>query len=284
MNKPNIELVNSFLEKGNCELFDMKKQWIDIENPLERELYFKRKCCKVPDPDKCDLTMSIACILLKGNGFDVVGYSGRHVILGNGDRIETDTANSFISLYKGALMTCLPNYYVLLKQFNITGSFKNEYEKIYAHRDLFSLLGADKKLYELFNEFANMTHCIGNFVFGPVGFNCADKKSKAKIISAKKWSLFDRMDIFLDKIANSEIYESWKEWYSNYMKSTYTYFFYDEIAYNQDGTVDLNGSKLIDLGIYDMKKRIETINSIIKSRGAKMANDLNQYMGDSIWN
>lgn len=49
-------------------------------------------------------------------------------------------------------------------------------------------------------------------------------------------------------------------------------------------TVDLINSKLIDLGITDMKKRIETINSIIKYRGEKMAYDLNQYMGDSIWN
>lgn len=283
MNEPNLKLINSFLEKDNCELFDMKRQWLDIENSLERELYFKRKCCKVPDPDECELTMSIACILLKGNGFDVVGYSGRHVILGNGEKIETDTAHSFISLYKGALMTCLPNYLELLKQFDIKGSFTKEYEKIYFHRGLFNLYGIDKELFELFDQFANLTHCIGNFVFGPVGFNCADKKSKAKILPAKNWSLFDRMDIFMDKIANDEIYDSWKEWYSNYMKNTYTYYFYDEIVYNGDGTVNFRDSKLIDLGNTDIKKRIETINAIIRCRGEKMVCDLKQYMRDSIW-
>ena len=103
-------MIDKFLKRDNPEMFDMKTQWIDIEDSLERELYFKRTCCKVPDPDECELTMSIMCVLLKGNGLDVIGYEGRHIILQDGSKIETDTANSFISIYKGALITLHPNY------------------------------------------------------------------------------------------------------------------------------------------------------------------------------
>ena len=93
-------MIDKFLKRDNPEMFDMKTQWIDIEDSLERELYFKRTCCKVPDPDECELTMSIMCVLLKGNGLDVIGYEGRHIILQDGSKIETDTANSFISIYR----------------------------------------------------------------------------------------------------------------------------------------------------------------------------------------
>lgn len=284
MNKPNFELINKFLCEECPEMFDMKKQWIDIEDTLERELYFKRKCCMVPDPDECELTMSIMCILLKGKGFHVTGYEGRHVILEDGAKIETDTANSFISLYKGALMTYLPTYHELLKKHGIKGSFMKAYEKIYANREEFTLKNCDKQLHDLFCKFAVLTHSIGNFVLGPVGFNCADQKSKAKLYSSKNWSTFDRMDLFLKKVAEGETYKEWIEWYSKHMKDTYTDFYYSNLVYADDKIINLAQSKVIDLGSEDLHIRLAVINAVIIERGKAMVKDLRKYMSDNIWN
>lgn len=284
MNKPNLNLIDEFLKNENPELFDMKTQWIDIEDSLERELYFKRKCCKVPDPDACELTMSIMCVLLKENGFDVIGYKGRHILLQDGSKIETDTANSFISLYKGALITLHPTYMGFLNKYNITGSFMDAYEQIYEHRDEIAFDKYDIELYYLFKEFSALTHSIGNFVLGPCGFNCAAPKSKAKLYSAKSWSTFDRMDLFLLRVGAGDTYDEWERWYSENLKSTYTNFFYSELKKTEDNKFVLSESKLIDLGDKDMHIRLKAVNSLIKERGSAMVNDLRRFMGEGAWN
>lgn len=277
-------MIDKFLKRDNPEMFDMKTQWIDIEDSLERELYFKRTCCKVPDPDECELTMSIMCVLLKGNGLDVIGYEGRHIILQDGSKIETDTANSFISIYKGALITLHPNYMDFLDKYNIKKSFTKEYEKIYEHRDEISFDKFDVELYDLFKEFALLTHSIGNFVLGPFGFNCADTKSKAKLYTARNWSTFDRMDLFLSAVGNGDTYGAWERWYSEKMESTYTDCFYSDIKKTKDNRVNLSESTLINLGDKNMHIRLKTINSLIKDRGAAMVDDLRKYMREGVWN
>jgi len=284
LNKPNLKLIDEFLENKEPELFDMKTLWIDIEDSLERELYFKRRCCKVPDPDECELTMSIMCVLLKGNGFDVIGYEGRHIILQDGSKIETDTANSFISLYKGALITLHPTYMEFLDKYNIKGSFTNAYEQIYEHRDEISFDKYDVELYNLFKEFAMLTHSIGNFVLGPLGFNCADPKSKAKLYSAKRWSTFDRMDLFLLGVGGGETYDEWERWYSEHLNSTYTNFFYSDLKKTANNEVVLSESTLVNLGNDDIHIRLKTINGLIKDRGNAMIADLRRFMGEGVWN
>lgn len=283
-NKPNLNLIDEFLKNEKPELFDMKTQWISIENPLERELYFKCRCCKVEDPDKCELVMSIMCVLLKGNGFDVIGYRGRHIILQDDSKIETDTANSFISLYKGALITLHPTYRCFLKKYGIKGTFMKAYEQIYEHRDEISFEKYDKELYDLLKEFALLTHSIGNFVLGPVGFNCADPKSKAKLYSARRWSTFDRMDLFLSGVSAGNTYDEWKKWYSENMMSTYTNFFYTDRKKTEDKDVALSERELVDLGDENMHIRLKTINCLIKDRGAAMVNDLRRFMDKGVWN
>jgi hypothetical protein len=282
--QPDIELVKRFLENQNPEMFDMKTQWIDINDPLERELYFRRIISKVPDPDACELTMSIMCVLLKGNGFNVLGYNGRHIFLEDGSKIETDTANSFISLYKGALITYHPKYKQFLVDYGIEDSFVKNYKKIYEHRDEISFETFDRNLYELLCQYAALTHSIGNFVLGPIGFNCSDSKSKAKLYSAKVWDSFDRMDLFLGKVASGETHDEWEKWYKVNMKKTYTDYFYLELKYGNDNEIVLSESTLVDLGAKDLHVRIATINELIKRRGLAMVTDLRRFMDECVWN
>ena len=181
-------------------------------------------------------------------------------------------------------MTYLPTYHELLKKHGITGSFMKAYEKIYANREEFTLKNCDKQLYNLFCEFAVLTHSIGNFVLGPVGFNCTDQKSKAKLYSSKNWSTFDRMDLFLKKAAEGETYKKWIEWYSKHMTDTYTNFYYSNLVYADNNTVDLAKSEVIDLGAEDLHKRLAVINAVIIKRGKVMVENLRKYMNENIWN
>lgn len=280
LKQPNTELICKYINSTkDFSKFDFKlmnEALKAFDSSLERELFFKRESTKVPDPDCCELTMSIMCILLRKNGIDVKGYEGRYIYLSgeNIDVIETDTANSFISLYKGALMQNVPNYFQLCDKYNITGSFTSEYEKIYAHRDEFSLKGYDDTLLTQFEEFANLTHSIGNFVLGPKGFNTKDPKAKGKIMM-RDWKQFDRMDIFLEKVANRQTYNSWETWYEKNCFSTYTNYFYSNIVnYPETDIVNLKESTIINLGNENLAERIRLINTIILSRGKQMVQDL----------
>ena len=166
-----------------------------------------------------------------------------------------------------------------LDKYNIKKSFTKEYEKIYEHRDEISFNKFDVELYDLFKEFALLTHSIGNFVLGPFGFNCADTKSKAKLYTARNWSTFDRMDLFLSAVGNGDTYGEWERWYSEKMESTYTDCFYSDIKKTKDNRVNLSESTLINLGDKNMHIRLKTINSLIKDRGAAMVDDLRIYEG-----
>ena len=79
MKQPNVELVREFLAEETPYEYDFKtlNQCLkDIDDPLERELVFKRRSTKVDDPDACELTMSIMCLLLMSKGHKVEGYEG----------------------------------------------------------------------------------------------------------------------------------------------------------------------------------------------------------------
>lgn len=283
MKKANYELVRAFLTKENPEAYDFKQEdacLSEIQDPLERELFFKRRGTKAIDPDCCELTMSIMCLLLEMQGMPVCGYEGRHIYLKNGTILETDTANSFISLYKGALMTHVAGYDDLCDKYGITGGFMDAYDDlIYPHRDEFSLTGHHEELMDRFKQFAALTHAIGNFILGPKGFNCADPRSKAKIISAKFWDRFDRIDLFFQKTAEDAAYADWKKWFSENCITTYNDFFYEKVSYGADGkTVDLTKSALYDLGDPDLVKRVDRINQIILLRGKAITKDLRAYL------
>lgn len=203
-----------------------------------------------------------------------MGYEGRQIYLNDNITVETDTANSFISIYKGALMNNVPNYYELCDKYKITGSFMEDYEKIYAHRDEFSLKGYNNELLEEFIIFSGLTHSIGNFIIGPIGFNAADSKSKSSR-NKKNWSKFDRIDLFLERVSLGDTYSEWEKWYSENCFSTYNDFFYSNIEKHlESNKIDLRKSTLIDLGSQDLTERLRVINKVIIDRGNKMVNDL----------
>lgn len=277
----NKEIVVGFLNKENAERYDFKLEndcLSDIENNLERLLVFKRKSTKVPDPDASELTMSIMCYLLEMHGYNVSGYEGRHIYLDNNIIVETDTANSFITLYKGALMRYVPNYLELCNELGINGGFMQEYEKIFENRDKFSLKKNNDKLLREFEEFAGLTHAIGNFIIGPKGFNAADRKSKSRLFSSRSWTTFDRVDLFLRKVSEGNTYKEWEQWFEKNICSTYLNFYYKDIVYLDKQTVDLKKSVLQDLGSDDFISRICLINKLIISRGAQMVSDLKTFL------
>lgn len=289
--KPDYKLIEKFLELEEPHKHDFKlelrnEQLNEFYSPLERMLYFKRKCVG-GDPDCCDLVMSIMCVLLDYNGIENEGYEGRSIYLPTGEdkknKIETDTAYSFISLYKGALQENLPNYWELCRKYGMKGSFTDAkvYEKFYAHRDEFSLRGYNDSLLEQFDTFAYLTHSIGNFWVGPEGFNCKDPRSKASEYK-KVWDKFDRVDLFLDWVARGETYPEWEQWFGKNGFSTYTDFFYNRIV-TSPGTqeIDLKESELINLDdSKNLTDRLQVINNIILSRGKRMVMDL----ADAVYN
>lgn len=280
MKKANIILVNDFLKKNSPEKYDFKLEnqcLKDIDNSLERELLFKKKTTRVPDPDCCELTMSIMCLLLEMQGMQVEGYEGRHIYLKDDIVLETDTANSFISIYKGALMEYNTKYKSLCEKYEITGSFMNEYEKIYSHRDEFTLEGYNDELLAKFEEFASLTHSLGNFIIGPKGFNTADSKSKASKYK-RDWSKFDRMDLFLKRVAEDDTYESWKKWFAENCFTTYINYFYKYTScFEGCKTADLSKSVLLNLEADNFVNKMTLINTIILNRGKAMVYDLQQY-------
>lgn len=280
MKQPNVELVREFLAEETPYEYDFKtlnQCSKNIDDPLERELVFKRRSTKVDDPDACELTMSIMCLLLMSKGHKVEGYEGRSIHLENGEIFDTDTANSFISVYKGSLMTCIPNYNELCDKHNITGSFSQEYENIFAHRDEFTLKNHDDELLEEFEKFAKLNHAIGNFVLGPKGVNAGDTYSKASRY-IRTWEKFDRMDLFLQRVADNDMYDSWVKIYEDYFDDFYLESYYENVVRKENGTVDFGKSKLKSLDTDTLTERVKLTNQIIIDRGQKMVADLQQFV------
>ena len=275
LKKPNYEIIRWFLkeieEPWSFDFKNLKPSLKDHDDPIERMLEFKRNPGRF-DPDCTELTMSIMCVLLSYKGLENDGYSGRHITLKSGMVIETDTANSFISLYKKALKANIPDYKGNCEKLGIKKGFVEELDKILDHKDVFTLERNNDELLKEFVRFAKLTHSIGNFIVGPYAFNSIDSKSKARCS--------DRFDLFLKKVAEGGTYDSWYEWFSKHSLSTYNEFFFESIAFLDDDktTIDLAKSKLKDLGPQDLTERIALINGIIETRGRKMVEDLRAAM------
>ena len=220
MIKPHLNSIKWFLEEiEEPWSYDFKKEKRSLARrsyPIDRMLAFKRNPCGF-DPDCEELTMSIMCVLLSYKGLENDGYSGRHITLKSGMVIETDTANSFISLYKKALKANIPDYKGNCEKLGIKKGFVEELDKILDHKDVFTLERNNDELLKEFVRFAELTHSIGNFIVGPYAFNSIDSKSKARCS--------DRFDLFLKKVAEGGAYDSWYEWFSKHSLSTYNEFF-----------------------------------------------------------
>ena len=134
---------------------------------------------------------------------------------------------------------------------------------------------------EQFLRFAVNTHAIGNFIVGPIGFNCKEKYSKAKIHSCRNWNLFYRPDLFLESLKTCENTD-WRRWFEENMDKLYYSYFYETLVHN-DENVDLERSKIICLGEENgWINRIKKINDLIEARGKEMIADLREVMEGQI--
>lgn len=279
--KPNYELVTEFLKKESPEYYDFKLESSVLkeeENVLLRELTFKKNPNGF-DPDCTDLCMTLQCALLEAKGIEVKGYCGRSVVIFRNERyeiLETDTINSFWSIYKRALMTEVPDYTTKCKVLQIKGSLKDNLAVVISDirkgkRSVFDIAQYKSELAEEIETFARLTHSIGNFMVGPNGFNCKDDYSKAKIYSNRNWSCFDRIDLFLASLVDSA-HQDWYEWFLKNIQSLNLEMYFE----TQES--ELRDRSLVDLGGDDLLSRIRLINSLIKKRGTEMVTQLKEYM------
>ena len=281
LKQPNYDLVKQYLDRNDTK-FDFKcmdSRWNRYNNALQRELEYKAASSK-SDPDCSELNMSIQCILLMANNIGVRGYFERYIVLEDDTILETDTIHSFLSIYKGALMTTIPNYQNLCKELGIKGAFSKELRKIIDSKEF---LLPDENLLNSFTEFAALVHSLGNFNIGPLYFNCKSKYSKAKMVSPKNWVEFDRIDLFLKRVTLNPDLSEWLSWFSRNIYTTYLAWnstscidgYFNEIKATTDGWVDLAQSELKNLGIDNgINSRIELTNNLIINRGKQMMNVL----------
>ena len=271
--KPNILIVKEFLEKEKPEEYDFK--FLDdnlkkYDNALVRQLQYKNMKNK-RDPDCSELNMSIQCILLSAKGYEVEGYIGRYIVLLDGTILETDTINSFISMYKGALITWLNDYKEICISIGATGGFLNELGKIIRNIDKFEI--GNQNLSNEINVLASRAHTIGNFNVGPIGFNCKNMFSKAKLYSAKNWECFDRFDLFIKNVICNKAMSQWKEWFSYNIFSTFLDNYFEKIYLAEPNKIDFQRSLLVDIGI-KIEDRIPLVNNLILKRGQCMVKAL----------
>ncbi len=294
--QPDYELVRNFLYKDDPsylpEEYDFKlneKQWAEYPEPLVRVLHYK----KAPerdkiDPDSSDLNMSIQCILLSVNGFDVKYYKGRDIYLASGETLETDTINSFLTTYKGALKENISNYDQICSQLEIDKKgFGQVLDKVLENLDKFQLNG---DLTEEINRFAILTHSIGNFNVGPLYFSGDGRYSKAQKGTAKDkkengraWRWYDSLDDFLNhKVGNVPL---WEKWFSENIFSTYIDGYFQKIVLKENGGIDLKESILLDLnnesgdnGNGKVYGKISLTNKLIIERGKKMVDVLKKVI------
>lgn len=248
------------------------------------------------DCDRCDLVMSIWCVLLESdeNVKSVNGYTKREIeyvdVKDKKITIETDTINSletdlnayirnFIEskyeykwheLYsrgaglEGGMVVegVIPEKYRKISEFNRDKWLIDYYPQIFIKG---KLTDSENELLEAYERYSNLTHTIGNFMIGPVGFNYSDVKAKSKSS--------DRVDIFLGKVKELDEYSGWKHWFDVYMNSNLMDMYFLE---------SLNGnwknSELKDLREGNTVEWINRINELIEVRGIKIVKKLRSLL------
>ncbi len=142
--------VKEFLKLDEPWEYDFKLLQYNERDPVKRFWKYKKTKDGV-DYDRCDLTMQIQLL-----PFGAESYSGRTFEY-HGQKLETDTLNSFESRYWQATR--------------------------------------EERKNDSFTRFAQLTHAIGNFAVGPAGFNRL-KGPYEEAQQTGDWTNFDRFDSF----------------------------------------------------------------------------------------
>lgn len=236
--KPNIELVKSFINNENVVNYSFRLENEKLTDEDDGIINFKnyKRASSNFDCDRCELTMSICCVLLQNADFvkEVLGYQGRQIRYiesdGNIVDVETDTINSletelnkfvrnvikrrfgntWVDLYTSGCKIVdgqlkLNFYDENLRKQSVSNRdswLVNNYEQLF---DVKFITEEEKNCLTTFNLLADKVHTVGNFMIGPVGFNSSDKRAKSHCS--------DRFDIFMEKVLNNEDYCDWKQWF-----------------------------------------------------------------------
>lgn len=272
--QPDIELIKKYLMRyTDFELssYNFRKENTNLQKNSEGITGFKSYKIDARksgfDCDKTKLTMSIWCVLLGmgKNVREVIGYNGRTIkyidISGNEIIVETDTINSLdtelneylrklvqkyynCSIYdlysKGGLLTLngsevIYNFYPMdfrIQSLNNRDYWIiNNYETLMYNSNLF--VNEQKDLFS-FNSFANLTHTLGNFMIGPLGFNCKSTNAKSKYS--------DRLDLFLEDILFNNKSKEWSDWF----KSNLDVLFIDKYFTSSGSLLNLRHGEVSD--------------------------------------
>lgn len=234
------------------------------------------------DCDNCDLIMQIwCCLLVKIKEAHNVSYIGRIITYETKDgacyKIETDTMNSLETLFNGFVRNVIKRKYgttwreLYTKGKGIKNSIiidngwentkcceinRDEWLLKYWDEVFGGLLPDEKECYDEYEKFANLVHSVGNFVLGPVGFNCKSANAKAKF--------GDRMDLFFRGISNKqqqcEECQEWVQWF----RSNKGILVLDDYCIDSNKDMFIQGN-FVDLG------NIKMVNELILQRGKAIA-------------
>lgn len=302
-NIKNKELIKQFIigksdeEIANYNFRSEYEKFSNVEGILGFKQYKQafRKGSKF-DCDRCDLVMSIWCVLLEldENVKSVNGYAKREIeYIDVNERkisVETDTMNSLETELNVYIRNFIESKYedkwggLYLRGAGIEdgmvveGVFPEKYRKscefnrdkwlIDFYPQIFNkekLTDRENELLEAFERYSNLTHTIGNFMIGPVGFNYSDAKAKSKSS--------DRVDIFLGKVKELDEYRDWKNWFDVYMNSNLMDMYFVE---NLRG--DWKKTELKDLREGTTIEWVNQINELIEDRGIKIVKRLRSFL------
>ena len=196
-----LSTIDDFLKNEDPIKYDFKNQIKELDkedNNIKKFLIYKHS-----DSSECDKSQLLFEIYHKIWGWPLKGEKSYRLVDINGSKVllGSDTMNSFWKIYE-----------VILKKFY--RSYQNEFhnekgkktkaqgKKLYEWlssdeqiKKVKDMIGSNNKIYKELNEFAKLTHSIGNFTLLPVGFNS---------IKGIRWDVQDYFDLFLNKWKTGE--------------------------------------------------------------------------------
>lgn len=285
--KPSRELVYDFLYNNENPIkYSFRKENKKLSDDYEGVINFKLYRIDPTDfdCDRCELNMSIWCILLENMDKvkEVIGYKGRTIryidLNDNIVEVETDTINSLGTELNRFIREVILRKYDCSWVYLYSNGVKIEQgKKVYDYYDLNRRKQSEKnrdlwfidnykeifkedtlseqetRKISAFNKLADTMHTIGNFMIGPVGFNYSDPLAKSHFQ--------DRFDLFIKEVISNEDYEKWKEWFMQYEEILFISSYFENKSINWD-----DKTRVINLRSGDVSNWEEIVNVIIEER------------------
>lgn len=233
------------------------------------------------DGDTTEIVKTFLKEMLERQGVETEyeeGASNRVFTINNSIQLETDTMNSYATTFNQFIRKKIDENFV--EQYKKMFSIKNASE---AYRDLFFLMKIDEwkenfqqyeKIWKLFDEFAKLSHVIGNFTLVPKGYNTGRVK-----ITKDYWDL-TLLDL-KEKAKGNNLDENFKWYIDNYYLFFYSQYYLKkpaEISLIENEPVlfyDNHVSKIVPNSIEEYESLLEIIIKSITLRGLEMLQAIN---------